>query len=86
MKLTGLKGEYEIMSDKGFAFQYFDSSMHLRGFSRWYFPQVWFVFNLDVYYIFCIKLIYFGKTFDLNYVFNVNSIFKMFRFSEKWPI
>ena len=25
MKLTGLKGEYEIMSDKGFAFQYFDS-------------------------------------------------------------
>ena len=61
-------------------------SMHLRGFSRWYFAQVWFVFNLDVYCIFCIKLIYCGKTFDLNYVFYVNSIFKMFLFSEKWPI
>ena len=33
-------------------------SMHLRGFSRWHFPQLWLVFNLDVHCIICVKLIY----------------------------
>ena len=60
--------------------------MLLRGVLRWYFPQVWIVFNLDVHCIFCVKLIYYRKTFHLNYVFNVNSVFKMFRFWGKWPI
>ena len=44
-------------------------SMHLRGFFRLNFPQEWVVFNLDAHYIFCVKLIYFYKTFHLNYDF-----------------
>ena len=61
-------------------YQHDSHSMLLRRVLRWYFPQVWIVFNLDVHCIFCVQLIYFRKTFHLNYVFNVNSIFNMFRF------
>ena len=44
-------------------------SMHLRGIFRWYFTQAWLAFNLDVHCIFRVKLIYFHKTFHLNYDF-----------------
>ena len=52
--------------------------MHLRGIFRSCFTRVRLVFNLDVHCIFCVKLIYFHKTFHLNYVVNVNLIFKIF--------
>ena len=57
--------------------------MHLRGFSRWYFSQVWLVFNLGVHCIFCVKLIYSRKTCHFDYVFNVNPIFKIYQFWGK---
>ena len=43
--------------------------MHLRRFCRWFFPQVWLVDNLDVHFIFCVKLLYFHKMFNSNYDF-----------------
>ena len=61
------------------------TSMHLREFSRWYFPQVQLVFNLGVHCIICVKLMYFPKTFHLNYGFKVNYDFqylKCFNFAE----
>ena len=50
---------------QNFAYVYITMvSVHLRGFSTWYFPQVWLVFNVDdVHYTFCIKLIFFLKNF-----------------------
>ena len=61
------------------------TSMHLREFSRWHFPQVQLVFNLGVHCIICVKLMYFPKTFHLNYGFKVNYDFqylKCFNFAE----
>ena len=53
------------------------TSMHLRGFSRWYFPRVWLVFDLDVHCIICVKLIYFPKTFSLKLWFQKFNIWNV---------
>ena len=53
---------------------YRKNSMDLRGFSRWYSPQVWLAFNLDVNYIFFIKLIYYHKTFHLKFKFSIENV------------
>ena len=51
-----------------------ENSMHLRGIFRWCFTQVGLVFNLDVLWLICLKLIYFHISFQLNYD---SSIFKI---------
>ena len=51
---------FSVYSDTSISYY----SVRLRAFSRWYFPQVWLVFNLDdVHYTFCIKLVFFLKNF-----------------------
>ena len=54
----------------------------LRGFFRPFYPEVWVAFNLDILLIFCVKLIYFHKSFYLSYDIQEIENFKYFDFGE----
>ena len=56
----GLKSFKDVYKEKKARVAYYmaaaTNSVHLRRFFRWYFPQVWLVFNLNVHYIFLCQI------------------------------